>query len=418
MAHKTTDEENYSGIIENGFEAYTVAFDEITSFVKENGEKKLDLTIRMEDFFEVKTQFSTVLKSLCGLGLPEKSLILRLPIGLTHFEDEELEGKYPFSEFEQSQHLSLSFIHKIVLPTTFNQSIRFDKKGVAIVVPSTLIYVVGRNFQTNEDIWSDEKKGYETYTVEKKYIELNEYRVVFDNIACFKSAESNLNVVEAIETVHDKFISDDERLEIPREHTEEMIMARYSPLKKEKTVATNNSTESVDAAVFASPAVIVNTPFIIHVAIFHHKDFDEIYANYTTLSDKSEKHANKTVSSKISENAKIDIKVGLKDSKGNNIGLVLKRSKKWIEMNIEEDFTLTIPLTYIHTSILGEAEILVNGEPACKMVFKFAVGTIFSEGFKILNDFLSTPTGKIAVFLISSATIGPEFTKTLLGAVS
>ena len=64
MVHKTTDEENYSGIIEDGFEAYTVAFDEIASFVKENREKKLDLTIRMEDFFKTKYEFSKVLENL------------------------------------------------------------------------------------------------------------------------------------------------------------------------------------------------------------------------------------------------------------------------------------------------------------------------------------------------------------------
>lgn len=390
MVHKTTADENYSGINEDGFETYTVAFDEIVSFIKKNHGKKIDLTIRFEDFFAVKKKFSIVLESLCGLGLPEKSLILRLPIGLTHFEDKKLSEKCPFLEFKQSPHFSLAFIHKIVLPPTFNQSIIFDKKGVALVVPSTLTYVVGQNSQTNEVVWSDGKNGYETYTVEQKYIELNEYSFLFDNIAYLKNSTHN---------VHGKFISGEKRLKIPRVHTEERTMARYSPFKKERNTAAKNNIESVDTVVFAPPAVKFDEPFFIHVVISYHEDFAKICAKYSSIGN-SKLQNQKTVKIKIPKNAKIGIKLALKNSANNKIVFLEERSKIWEESPIDEDFIFKIPLSYVHKSILGSVEIVVNDNSVCKMSFKLAVGTVLNDGFKILLNILqniATGTAATAV---------------------
>lgn len=406
MAHKTTNEENYSGITEEGFEAYSVAFNEITQFVRDNRGTKLDLTIRFEDFLEVRNQFSKVLEELCGLELPEKSLMLRLPIGLTHFEDEKLSGKYPFSEVENSLQTKLSFIYKIVLPTTFDQAIRFERNGTALVVPSTLRYVVGRDFQTNEEIWSDGKNGYETYTVKQNYAELNEYAFVFENSVQFKRSAPDLNVAEVIETVHDKCISNEEgdfakyfdrssvkseNLKLPREYTEEIIMARYSPFK----------IEAVDAAVFAPPAVFINKPFVIHIVIVHHKDFDEICTQYTTLSDKSAKQGNKSIRFAIPASAKIDINLVLKKARSAEIVHSETISKTWKNQNIEEDFRVIIPQSYSETQVSADVEILVNGEPACKMLFEIGVVKTCNEILNNFVNFLNTLEGKRIIATVS-----------------
>ena len=374
MAHKTTNEENYAGISEIGFEAYTVAFDEITQFVRENLEKKLDVTIRFEDFLAVRNHFSIVLENLYELGLSEKSLILRLPIGLTHFEDEKLSGKYPFEEFENSLRIKLSFIYKIVLPTTFTQAIRFERNGTALVVPSTLNYVVGYDFQTNEKIWNDGKNGYETYTVEEKYAELNEYAFVFDNSVLFKRSAPDLNVAEVIAEMH-----------------EGTIMARYSPFKS----------EAVDAAVFAPPAVFINKPFVIHIVIVHQKDFDKICAQYTTLSDKPVKPGKKAIRLTIPASAKIDISLVLKKARSAEIVHSETISKTWKNQNIEEDFRVVIPQSYSENQVSADVEILVNGEPACKMLFEIGVVKTCNEILNNFVNFLNTLEGKRIITAVS-----------------
>ena len=74
--YKTKDEENYSRIVFEEFESYTVAVDELCKFVEQNRGERLDLTIRIEDFIFVSICFSKLLKDLYGLGLPEKSIIV------------------------------------------------------------------------------------------------------------------------------------------------------------------------------------------------------------------------------------------------------------------------------------------------------------------------------------------------------
>lgn len=463
MVHKTTDEENYSGIIEDGFEAYTVAFDEIASFVKENREKKLDLTIRMEDFFKTKYEFSKVLENLYELGFSEKSIILRLPIGLTHFEDEKLSGKNLFSEFEDRLNVKLSFIYKIVLPTTFSQEIFFNRNGVALVVPSTLHYFIGRNFQTNEEIWSNGKNGYETYVVEQKYLELNEYAFVFDNIGTsyesdFESDEIGGNSQSYSETagssdddvnenmsedygVEFDEISDDEAYTsdsisspaacppmssmppsaTPMAHTPHFYATKVAHSdhiyqgklnrginknnkatqgRKECYFATEQKRTKIKTAVFAPPLIKYGEFFTIHVLICHHKDFKEICVRYNRQSDKTKKVGDKEFKLVIPESAKIDIKASLKDLQINNIVSEDKVSKIWENSTIDEDLRLKVPAGYSFPKINGEVEILINKKSACKMTFDLAVLRDSGKCNEILKKFIDSPEWKIFAVMV------------------
>lgn len=408
MAHKTTNEENYSGITEEGFEAYSVAFNEITQFVRDNRGTKLDLTIRFEDFLEVRNQFSKVLEELCGLELPEKSLMLRLPIGLTHFEDEKLSGKYPFSEVENSLQTKLSFIYKIVLPPTFKQAIRFEKRGVLLVVPSTLNYIVAQDFSRGEAVWNNGKNGYETYAVEQKYVELNEYTFVFDNItASYKSAfdaeplaSSPAPVACAPKICAPNAISPDHILCGKLNKG----LGEGDKVTKEEIdtiFATVQDRTEIDAAVFAPPAVFINKPFVIHIVIVHHKDFDEICTQYTTLSDKSAKQGNKSIRFAIPASAKIDINLVLKKARSAEIVHSETISKTWKNQNIEEDFRVIIPQSYSETQVSADVEILVNGEPACKMLFEIGVVKTCNEILNNFVNFLNTLEGKRIIATVS-----------------
>lgn len=432
MVYKTTELENYSKVIENEFETYTVPFDEIIDFVKQNREKKLDLTIPMEDFLKTRNTFSKILENLSELGMPEKSLILRLPLGLTRFDDEKLSGKYPFSKFKNLLKVKLSFIYKIVLPPTFNQAIHFEKNGIPLVVPSALNYVVAQDFSTGEPVWNDGNNGYETYTVEQKYLELNEYAFVFDNIAVSYESEPNsaltdISVTAApcefesmltySPTAH--FAPSAEKSELSghvfQGRIRKRVKNRESKICKRNAVTANTVQDSmkIEAAVFAPPAVTVNIPFIIYVAIFHHKDFDEIKADFTCCSDKPEFKGNKTIKLKISKKAQIDIKLTLKKTKTRETVFEETHSQKWENITIKEDFEIVIPKTYVHNSILGEVEILVNGEPSCKFLFNFAVGTLLKEGFKILQSFLNSPTGKVLIAVVVNSMTGMNVTELL-----
>ncbi len=418
MVHKTNDEENYSGIIEDGFEAYNVAFDEIVSFVKENREKKLDLMIRFEDFLVVKMQLSTVLENLCGLELPEKSLILRLPIGLTHFEDEDLSGKYPFSEFEQSKQVKLSFIYKIVLPPTFNQLIRFEKKGITLVVPSTLNYVVGQDFSSGEALWSNGKNGYETYPVEQKFVELNEYAFVFDNIA--SSYESDFDTknfsspmatpvacvpqpYRAKAAIRDHILCGKLSREINRDN-------KVTKEEKNAIFTAEQERRKIEAAVFAPPAIGVNKTFFIQVAIYQHKDFIEIKTKHGLFKDMSKLHKNKTVRLKIPKKANISIKLTLKDPK-NKFVLEKEYSTKWENISIEKDFDTKIPEMPSERQVLGNVEILINGKSSCEMQFAIIVFPEFSEALNSIKGFLNSPLGKtIMAVVVYTVTDGLDVT--------
>lgn len=100
----------------DAFESHTVVFDEIVEFVKKNCGKKLDLSIKEEDSEKAETKLADLLCELSEIGLPEESIILRLPSSVSKINSKNFFQKlYDFFAGE----INTAFIKAIYVPEIF-----------------------------------------------------------------------------------------------------------------------------------------------------------------------------------------------------------------------------------------------------------------------------------------------------------
>lgn len=86
MAHKTTIEENYAKMTEDGFEQWTVEWNEFFDFLKEHKDDKIDVTIDKNSLADMKNYLSEN-DYLEEYEKTDGTLIIRLPEGLITVPD-------------------------------------------------------------------------------------------------------------------------------------------------------------------------------------------------------------------------------------------------------------------------------------------------------------------------------------------